>query len=205
MLIHECEQSSETWHGYRAGLPTASEFSKLITSKGEPSKQMAEYAMQLAAEAYAGKPLDRWSGNQWTERGNELEQQARAWYSLVTDQDVSEVGFVTDDLVTYGCSPDGLIGENGTCEFKCLAAKNHVKVLTYYKKFKKSPTDYVAQCQGEMFVCEREWNDLVFFHPDLPSIIIRQEPIQAVFTGLEAQLKAVIAERNIILNTIKEF
>ena len=205
MLVHECIQGSEAWHGYRAGTPTASEFSKLITSKGEPSKQMDAYAAVLAAEAFAGKPLDRWAGNGSTERGKELEGQARAWYSLVTNADVQEVGFVTDDQVQYGSSPDGLVGDDGCVEFKCQEAKGHVSTLLYYKKHGRCPTDYVAQTQGEMLVCERKWNDLVFFHPELPSIIIRQFPDTVVMDGLTTQLKAVIAKRDEILAVIKEF
>ena len=44
-IIFDIEQGSDEWHALRAGKPTASEFSKLVTSKGEPSKSMADYAI----------------------------------------------------------------------------------------------------------------------------------------------------------------
>lgn len=203
MIIHNCEQGSDKWHALRAGRPTASEFSNLITSTGAASKQLAEYAAQLAADTYAGKPLDRFEGNGYTERGKDLEAMARDWYSLTTDNEVVEVGFCTDDAETYGASPDGLVGDDGAVEFKCLIAKNHVKALLYYQKHGRCPTEYVPQTQGELFVCERQWNDLVFFHPDLPCLVIRQTPDPALVTALQAQLAEVISKRDEILSVIK--
>ncbi len=76
MKKHDVEQGSEEWYALRAGKPTASEFSKLITSKGEPSKSAATYAITLAIEAYAGGPVDAWEGNAHTERGKNLEAEA---------------------------------------------------------------------------------------------------------------------------------
>ena len=204
MIIIDCEQGSDEWFAARAGRPTASEFSKLVTSAGAPSKSMPDYAAQLAAEMYAGKPLDRFEGNGYTERGKEMEEQARDWYAFTTDVDVAEVGFCMDDHRLYGSSPDGLIGEPGAVEFKCQIAKNHVKTLLYYKKHGKCPPEYVAQTQGEMLVCERQWVDLVFYHPDLPSFIIRQTPISAVAKGIKEQLAVCLKERDSILKQIQE-
>jgi len=203
MIIHNCEQGTDEWHLLRAGIPTASEYSKLITSTGSASKQLVEYATQLAADAYAGKPLDRFEGNGYTERGKELESMARDWYSLTTDNEVTEVGFCTDDDGTYGASPDGLVGEDGAVEFKCLIAKNHVKALLYYQKHGRCPTDYVPQTQGQLFVCERQWNDLVFFHPDLPCLVIRQTQDTTLAAALQAQLAEVIRKRDDILSAIR--
>ena len=88
-------------------------FSKLITSKGKPSKSLSEYALTLAGAVYAGKDLDSWQGNKHTDRGTELEDPARRLYEFSRAVVVDEVGFITDDAKTYGCSPDGLIGEDG--------------------------------------------------------------------------------------------
>lgn len=203
MIIHDVEQGTDDWLAIRAGIPTASEFSKLVTSKGEPSKSMSGYAITLAAEKFAGQPVDRFDGNYHTERGKELEPQARAWYDLQCDTEAAQVGFITDDLRRYGCSPDSLIGADGMNEIKCLKAENHVKVLMYYKKHGKCPSDYIMQPQGQMMIAEREWCDSVFFHPLLPSIIIRHHPDQKIVTTLRAQLSAVEAERNVILETLR--
>jgi hypothetical protein len=204
MIIHDTIQNSEAWKEIRSGIPTASDFSKLITSTGEPSKSMPDYAATLAANAFAGRSLDAWGGNYHTERGHEIEPEARDWYSF-THEDVEQVGFITDDDGEYGCSPDGMVGASGLVEFKCLSAKEHVKALMYYRKHKKCPTSYVAQTQGQLFITEREWCDLVFYHPDLPKVTIRQYPIKEVCLGLMNQLNAVINKRDEILEVLRSY
>jgi len=205
MIIHGMDQGSIDWTEIRRGIPTASEFKKLVTSTGAPSKSMREYAMVLAADLYADKALDRFEGNQYTERGILLESDAKTTYEFMRDMEVGTVGFVTDDAGLYGCSPDGLVDDNGLVEFKCQIAKKHVETLLYYRKHEKCPTDFVAQTQGQMYICEREWCDLVFYHPDLPMLIIRQTPDKKVVDTLKDQLAAVIIERDEILKTINSF
>jgi len=203
MLIHNCDQNSDEWLALRAGKPTASSFSKLVTSTGAESKSLPEYAVTLAGEVFAGKPLDAFQGNQWTERGHELEDAARSKYEFLYDQEAEQVGFITDDNLLYGCSPDSLIGERGTLEIKCLKAENHIKAIMYHQKHNKMPTTYVAQTQGQMFVCERDWCDLVFHHPDLPMLVIRSEPNKKIIATLKSQIDAVLVERDEIVETLK--
>lgn len=203
MIIHECEQGTDEWFALRAGMPTASNFSKLITSKGEPSKSMPTYAALLAAELFAEKPINDFDGNQWTERGHELEDEARTRYEFQNDVDVDQVGFITNDEKTHGCSPDGLVGEDGLVEIKCLKTENHVKAILYHKKHGKCPPDYVQQTQGQIMVCDRLWCDLIFYHPVLPMLIIRQTPDAAVVAGLTGQLSYAIRERDRILEILR--
>ena len=116
MIIHNLEQGTDEWLALRAGKPTASEFSKLITSTGDTSKSMKAYAEQLGGEMYAGQPLDTWEGNKYTDRGLEIEDEAVSWYEMMNGIDTEKVGFVTDDDSQYGCSPDRLVGDNGLLE-----------------------------------------------------------------------------------------
>ncbi|MDX1812473.1 MAG: YqaJ viral recombinase family protein [Gammaproteobacteria bacterium] len=204
MIIHDVDQNTKEWWESRIGIPTASDFSKLITSTGEPSKSMSDYAAVLAGNRYAKKSLDSWQGNYHTERGHEIEPEARNWYSFAY-ADVVQTGFITDDTEQYGCSPDGLVNDDGLVEFKCLSAKEHVKALLYFNKHKKCPTTYVQQTQGQMFICERKWCDLVFYHPDLPKLRIRQLPDSNIIAGLKNQLDAVIKERDRILTILNQF
>jgi len=205
MIIHDCEQGTEEWHKLRAGLATASEFSKLVTSTGAPSKSMEGYAMTLAGQKYAGKELDAFAGNKWTQNGNETEEEAADYYALVHNCEPVKVGFITDDAVTYGISPDRLIGDDGILEVKCLKAETHIKTMLEYKATKKCPTTYVAQTQGQLMGLQRAWNDLLFYHPDLPPFIIRQVPNMKVILPLKKQIIAVNALRDEILETIYEF
>jgi len=204
MIIHDIEQRTPEWYTLRLGRPTASEFSKIVTSKGEPSKSAAGYALTLAAELFAGQPLDAWEGNSHTERGRELEGDAQHLYEFTRDTTITPVGFVTNDAGMMGCSPDGLVGDDGMVEFKCLKAENHVKAILYWQKNGRCPTDYVQQTQGQMMICERAWCDLVFFHPELPPLVIRQEPDAIIYAALQGEIGALLGERDRVLTALHE-
>jgi len=203
MIIHDIEQRSEAWHQLRAGMPTASMFSKMVTSKGELSKSLTGYAQTLAGAVYAGKEIDPWDGNAWTERGTELEETARKLYEFKNEVAVEEVGFITDDKSLWGCSPDGLVNDDGMVEFKCLKAENHIKAIMDYAKSGKCPTTYIQQVQGQMLISDRIWCDLVFYHPELPLLVIRQDPDFNVVDGLKKALPKILLVRDEIVATLK--
>lgn len=204
-IVHDVEQGSEAWHKIRCGIPTASEFSQLVTSTGKESSSMKEYTLVLAAEKYAGKVVDGFGGNKYTERGKELEAEACADYEMINQVNVEHVGFITDNLIRRGCSPDGLIGDDGGLEIKCKIAKDHIKALQYYHSTGKTPTEYIAQPQGCMFITGRKWWDLRFHHPDLPGLTIRQYPNKEFLKVLRKQLKSVLFERDEIVKQLKTF
>jgi len=191
MIIHDVEQGTPEWLMLRSGLPTASNFSKMVTSTGKISKSIDDYALSLSCDLFAKKPLDEWLGNQWTDRGTELEPDARSMYEFQKDCTVKEVGFITSD--GWGCSPDGLIDDDGMVEFKCLKAENHVKTILEFNKTKKIPSKYIAQVQGQMLIANREYCDLCFYHPDLPMKIIRILPDSLLVSGL-LKAKKIITE-----------
>lgn len=198
MRIIDVEQNSPEWFAARAGLPTASEFKKLVSGTGKVSTQIGDYARTLAGELYAGKPLDRWEGNQWTEQGHERESMAAGEYALIHDVELSEVGLCLHDSGDFGCSPDRLVGDSGILEIKSLSAPKHIAALQYIDKHGDIPPDYRSQVQGEMLVTDRKWCDLMFYHPDLPSEVYRVEPDTEFRDLLTEQIKAVIAERDAI-------
>jgi len=203
MKIHDVEQRSEAWYRLRAGKPTASEFSKIVTSTGDPSKSASGYAITLAVELFAGKPLDAWEGNNWTERGREMEDEAIRLYEFANDTAVEKIGFVTNDMETMGCSPDGFVGDKGLVEIKALKAENHAKTIIYYQKNGKCPPDYIQQTQGQLMICGRQWADLVFYHPELPLLVIRQTPIFALVASLTSAIPEVMKERDVVLAALK--
>lgn len=199
MIIHNIDQGSEEWHQLRAGMPTASMFSNLITSTGAPSKSLPGYARTLAGAIYAGKELDPWEGSKWTDRGKEMEEAARRLYGFANGVDIQQAGFITDDEGRWGCSPDGLVSDEGLVEFKCLKAENHIKTIIAYQKNGKCPVTYIQQVQGQMMIAEREWCDIVFYHPELPLLVIRQFPDQQIISGLTEQIKQVLIVRDEIV------
>lgn len=207
MIIYDnIEQGSDEWHELRAGMPTSSEGSKLVTSQGVPSKSMPDYAVQLAADMYAGAPQDRWEGNRWTERGHELEDAARAYYeNTFPDREITRVGFITDEDSRKGCSPDSLVDWDGLLEIKCLKATTHVKVLMYLSTKGRPPPEYAVQPQFQMLVAERHWCDLLIWHPELPAAIYRFEPDEKIIINLRLQIESCISERDRVIDVLQSY
>lgn len=203
-INREIEQGSDEWFKAKLGKPSASNASKLVTSKGEPSESLKEYAKDLAIEIFTGKPASDWSGNRYTDYGNEMEPESRADYELLTGYEVEQVAFITDDHERYLCSPDGLVGKNGGCEFK-NKPKLHIDTLIYWKKYGKPPTDYIPQLQMSLFVSQREWWDIYYYSPDLPCLKVTVEPDLKLHKALEMQLAEVIHERDKIVKLLEEF
>jgi len=170
MKIYNIEQGSDAWHRLRMGVLTASQFDKLITSTGKPSKQYDGLICCKIAEKASGIPTYV-PQNFAMERGKELEQEAREYYELETGNKVEQVGFIMHDTLNAGCSPDGLIGEDGGLEIKCPLPGNHVA----YLRDEKLPTKYYQQVQGNMFITGREWWDFMSYAPGLKPLIIRVE------------------------------
>ena len=202
MIVHDVDQNTDDWFALRAGKPTASCFSKLITSTGGVSKSMLAYAEQLGGELFTGKPLDAWEGNIYTERGHEVEPEAVLAYEMIKGLDTQAVGFVTDDAEMYGCSPDRFVGDDGLLEIKCLP-KKHIEAIRYIQKNGKIPPAYVQQVQGQMYIAERDWCDLMFYHADLPIKIFRCEPDAKIMQSLEDQLIACLAERDAVFSELE--
>ena len=199
MIIHDVEQNSDEWLRLRCGIPTASEFAKIITSTGRPSKQIDAYARKLAAELYAGKPLDVYSNN-YMERGHEQESEARDLYALTRGVAVAQVGFVTDDSGSYGCSPDGLIDDDGMLEIKTRKAEIQVETLASGSP----PSENIAQMQGQMWICNRKWVDYISYHPDLPMFVFRVAFDQHFAAAITTAVRRVITARDNYLKILKE-
>ena len=168
MIIHDVEQGSPEWLKLRLGIPTASEFHKIITPGGKASKQADAYANKLVAEFMAGEPVEAFE-TPWMVRGRELEADAVSFYELHKGIETKKVGFCVNN--GCGASPDRLIGEDGLLEVKCPAPSTHVEYLIN----QKLDEDYWPQIQGQIFVTGRDWADILSYHPKLPPVIIRVE------------------------------
>lgn len=171
MKIINCEQGSVEWFDARAFIPTASNFDRIITPTGKESTQVDAYANEILAAKIAGKAVTTFEGNMWTERGNELEPEAAAFYEFTKNIQTEVVGFCTNDAGTYGASPDRLVGEDGLLEIKCPAPHTHVSYMLNGKAEQK----YIPQIQGQLLITGRKWCDFISYHPEMPSIIIRIE------------------------------
>lgn len=184
MLTYDVEQGSDEWFEARLGIPTASEFDKIITAGGKVSTQAEAYAARLLAEILTGKPVQTFEKTPWMERGAELEEEAAQYYELQNELDLVKVGFCTDDNKLYGCSPDRLVGEEGLLEIKCPAPHTHVQYLLNGTIDK----GYWPQIQGQLLVTGRQWCDWMSYNPEMPAVIIRMQRDEEFIGALKAAL-----------------
>ena len=183
MRIVGYEQGTEAWLESRLGCPSGSGFDKLVTSTGKPSTSAEGYINQLIAELLTGKTTDM-KVTEWMQRGTELEPQARNFYELASGNQVQEIGFCKHDSMECGVSPDGLVGDDGALEIKCPSPSVHVS----YLRGNKLPTKYVQQCQGVLWICEREWLDFVSYNESMPALIVRVHRDQDFIKALETEV-----------------
>ena len=199
MLMLNIEQGSPEWYAARTGIPTASNFDKLITSSGDPSKQRQKYLYQLAGERITGVAEETYK-NGTMQRGSELEKSARELYELVNDVPVVQVGICyADKDKKFSCSPDGLIGDDGVIEIKCPLISTHVSYLLE----QKLPTDYFQQVQGGLYIAGREWCDFVSFYPGLKPLIVRVKRDEKFIEKLSEALDAFCDELGKVTERIR--
>lgn len=162
------EQGSPEWFAARAGIPTASMFATVMASGtgGGESKTRRTYMLKLAGEIVTGEPMDNYSNNHM-ERGHIMEPEARNHYAFMTDAEPQLVGFIRNGR--KGASPDSLIGADGSLEIKTKTPHLMIDVLLR----DAVPPEHKAQCQGQLWVAEREWVDFVAYWPRLPLFVKR--------------------------------
>lgn len=192
------EQGSPEWHAARCGIPTASDFKKIITPGGEPSKSADDYANQLIAEMISGEADDSFQGTKWTERGKQLEPDAALMYEQTYGVTTEVIGFCTDDAGTMGCSPDRLVGDDGLVEFKVLSPKNHIWAALE----EKIDREHYPQLMGQLYVTSRKWTDIMSYHPKIMPVITRikrDEDYIFKLANQMAKFNILLAEKKRIL------
>ncbi len=196
MKIIDCTQGTDAWLKARLGIPTASQFHRIITAaKGDLSKQAAKYAHELVAETLLGRPLEGAFNTFAMQRGKEFEPHAVAQYEFTTDVETRAVGFVTSDDGLLGCSPDRLIvGASAGLEIKCTLDGTHMGIL-----LDGPGDDYRQQVQGCMAICEADWWDLYAYHPSLPPATIRTYRDDIYIAKVAGALRAFLDMRDDML------
>ena len=185
MIRLDCAQGSPEWHAARLGIPTASNFGRIITPGGKPSSAADGYMHELLAERMLGLPLNAESVD-FMERGKALEMHAADYYELQRGVDTEAVGFVLTDDRRAGCSPDRFVGGEGGLEIKCPSPAVHVGYLLDGGISDK----YRPQVQGALWITGRWWWDTLSYHPDLPSALVRVERDAEFITALESAVVA---------------
>jgi hypothetical protein len=187
MTIHDLEQGTTEWLSVRLGKFTAS----TATPVGANGKGLETLAKDKAIELLAGLP-DVYT-NARMDWGNEQEPNARKAYEIETMSIVQEVGFVEMDE-NVGCSPDGLVGDNGGIEIKCRSNKAYFDFLMS----KKVPASAMNQIQFTLWVTGRKWWDYVEYNPNFKKsiCIVRVEPNDEYFKKLQEGVKRGVELRD---------
>jgi hypothetical protein len=188
--IIDCEQGSPEWFEARRGIPTASRFAAVMAQGkgGEDSKTRYKYMKQLAAEIHTGEPIKTYS-NDRMELGKQHEPELRSQYLYERDDiDIVKVGFMKMNrlLCATGCSPDGLIGEDGLVEFKSAEPHLLIDILSSGH----APPTAMAQIQGQLWISGRQWCDLVIGWPKMPLSITRIRASDTYIAPLAMAVKA---------------
>ena len=171
IILRNLKQGSDDWLRLRLGIPTTSRFDKIITpSKMQLSRSAEGYMYELISECVYGEKGN--ISNEWTRRGSDMEGEAVTFYEFVQNTEVERVGFCLTDDKKIGCSPDGLIGEDGGLEIKIPSLAVHLKYLSDGEL----PVEYRAQVQGALYVTGRKWWDFISYNPSVESLILRVEP-----------------------------
>lgn len=190
MILHNVVQGSPEWLMARLGKPTASEFHRILTPTGKPSKQATGYMMRLLAELMLGHPIEDEVETRWMQRGEDLEFKAVEQYEFLNDVETEAVGFITNNAGTIGASPDRLVGTNGLLEIKCPAPNTQVGYLLYGNL----DDAYYPQLQGQLYVVEKDWSDSFAHHPKLPPATIRGTRDEEYIAKLASALDAFVTE-----------
>jgi hypothetical protein len=204
-------QGSDQWFKLRLGMATAS-VAKMVLAEGldgDESKTRATLLYRLAGERISGLPAETFE-NEAMRRGRTMEFKALSDYSFKSDVEVHQVGFVRrtikrevsgvrfPDLVV-GCSPDGLVGEDGGVQIKTMKPE----LITRLIDRQTFPTEHKAQCQWEMWVTGRQWWDLKIFYEGISIPPFRLNRIEADMLKIRKAAEAFDWELREILKRLK--
>lgn len=187
MKIIECDQYSPEWWSARRGVPTASEFGKVLT----PAKMQIGAGAQTYINELIASEFDPFYGVESDyataamRNGSIVEPEVRRLYEFESGAKVEQVGFCLTDDGRFGCSPDGLVGTDGGVEIKSPLAKTQVA----YLRDGGLPQEYVMQVHGCLLITGRAWWDFISHCPgtSLPSLRVRVEP-NAITEALRSAL-----------------
>jgi hypothetical protein len=174
--FHQVAQGSDEWRALRCGMLTASEMKLIMTPKLKPADndKSRSHLYELLAQRITGHVEPSYISDDML-RGQGDEVRARALYAEKYAP-VEEVGFVTREIalgVTIGCSPDGLVGDDGMIECKSRRAKYQVQTALELWQGMGIPEEYRLQVQTALLVTDRKWCDFISYSGGLPMIVER--------------------------------
>ncbi len=163
-MWHDIKQSDDSdWLKLRAGKVTGSSINKVMANYGkafgEPAKALAVDLALVAVRGYIEK--ENYT-NQHMVRGHIQEPIARELYETEMFYTVTNGGFYDNGFT--GCSPDGLVADDGLIEVKSVIPAVH------YKTIKRDDIDpaYKWQCAFNLKESGRDWIDFISYSSEFP-------------------------------------
>jgi putative phage-type endonuclease len=198
-------QGSPEWHALRLGKVTASRIADVLTEPrskadkeaGRLSQTAESYMLELLGEIVTGLPATDYQSvaMRW---GSDMEPMARDAYQDHFGVEVEQVGFVCHPTIPHvGCSPDGFLNvprmlpHKGMLEIKCpFGTKEHLRTALS----QAVPDQYVAQVQGQLWICDRDWSEFVSYDPRVrdPGLQLVKVPVlrdEAFIAEMETKVR----------------
>lgn len=200
----QVEQGSSEWLLARLGIPTASDFHRIITpvrmgpvSEVASSKFICELIDQRLAHLKHGddieaieRELDSDMKTESMVYGNAMEPIAVTRYEFHRRIDTTLAGIIFNDDRTAGASLDRLVGDDGCCEIKCPIKRRIYLERALYPR----ATEFRPQIQGQLWLSGRKWIDACCYFRGQPLLIERHERDEKFIANL-AGLHAEFSER----------
>lgn len=231
LQIIDCDQGSAEWFAARTGIPTASEFSTVM-SEGRADGTMPNAmidalvkegatAAQLAAAVKAAKSknsnpaamrqkyLDRLAAEVITE---EPDPDSYTNAHMDRGKEMEAEARAWYSLTYEPVERVGFIrnGRAGASPDSLVGANGGLEIKTamptvHLPRLRKSelPSEHRAQVQGNIWIAEREWWDFVSYWPKLPPLVIRVYRDDAYIAKLSAAIDAFNTELDALVSSIR--
>jgi putative phage-type endonuclease len=199
------QQGTAEWHQLRLGKVTASRVADILAkTKSGASASRGNYLIELALQRVT-KTIEESYTNAAMEWGTQTEPQARVAYEVATGNFVDQIAFVNHPTIAgFGCSPDGLVANDGLIEIKCPNSATHWS----YIKANKPPEKYIIQMQAQMAVTGAKWCDFVSFDPRMPErsqlLIVRVPRDPEFILFMEAEINQFLSEVEVEVNLMEK-
>lgn len=190
-IYNDIIQGTDEWHNVRRLKLTASHGTEI----GNAGKGLITYVNDLVLREIA--PQDPYVSKDM-ERGNLLEPIARTKYEFEKNVEVVEVGFV-EHCENSGCSPDGLVGDDGMIEIKARNDAKHFALL----RTQKLESGVLWQIQMQLLVCQRKWCDFISYNPNFKQSLFVQR-IEVDKIKQEKLIHGIEVGKKMLLDLLKD-
>ena len=204
-MFENIEQQTPELYEVKIGKVGASRLADVMAEGrgGKPSATRANYMYELLTARLTGEYQQTYQSPEML-RGIELEAEARRKYEIVTFNEVKQVGWIAHpEIDMCGCSPDGLVDDDGLIEIKVPNTKTHLETVLHGK----IDRSYMLQMQWQMECSGRDWCDFVSYDPRLPEniqiYIIRVDKKQEVIDSIKTAVQAFLSELAELENKIR--